>query len=161
MATRTIPLTNFDRLAASFFSRPFPMLSRQIPVDAVQRGDGLYLAFDLPGVREDDLEVSLERRVLTVKADRPSMIEDGDRVFMAERTFGPMTRQIVLGDMLDLDKIEASFHGGVLNVYIPLAPTARSRKIEISHAPVETTAKEVEAKSVDTTATEVEAAQES
>jgi HSP20 family protein len=145
MATRTIPLTNFDRLAASFFNRPYPTLSRQIPVDAVQRDDGLYLAFDLPGVTDEGLELTVERRVLTVKAERPSLVEDGDHVFLAERGFGPMTRQIVLGDTLDLERVHATFERGVLQVFIPVAPTARSRKIEIGHAPVEATAKEVEA----------------
>jgi HSP20 family protein len=137
-----IPLTNFDRLAASLLARPFPTLSRQIPVDAVQRGDGLYLAFDLPGVAEGDIELSVERRVLTVKASRPQFVQEDDHVFLAERTWGPMTRQVVLGDTLDLERIEASFDRGVLNIAIPMAPTARSRKIEIGHAPVEATASE-------------------
>jgi HSP20 family protein len=142
MPTRYVPLTNFDRLAASFF-RPTPALSRQIPVDAVQRDERLVLAFDLPGVAEDQVELSVERRVLTVKAERPEFVADGDHVFLAERASGTSTRQIVLGDTLDLDKIEATYDRGVLTVTIPVMATAKTRKIEISHAPVETTASEV------------------
>jgi HSP20 family protein len=144
MPTRSVPLTNFDRLASSFFSRPLPSLARQIPVDAVQRGDKLWLRFDLPGVPEDKLELSVERRVLTVKGERPEFVSEEDHVFLAERPWGAMSREIVLGDTLDLDRIEASFEGGVLTVTVPMAATARSRKIEIGHAPIETTATELE-----------------
>lgn len=144
MPTRFVPLTNFDRLAASFFNRPYPALARQIPVDAVQRDDKLVVVFDLPGVSEEQIEISLERRVLSVKADRPELVRDGDHVFLAERPWGEMSRQIVLGDTLDLDRVEASFAQGVLTISIPMAVTAKSRKIEIGHAPVEATAKEVE-----------------
>jgi HSP20 family protein len=143
MPTRFVPMTNFDRLAASFFNRPLPSLSRQIPVDALQRDEKLVLAFDLPGVQEDSVELSVERRVLTVKAERPEFTREGDHVFLAERGWGAMSRQIVLGDTLDLDKVEATFAEGVLTVTIPTSATQRSRRIEISHAPVETT--EVEA----------------
>ena len=75
MPTRYVPLTNFDRLAASFFNRPLPALARQIPVDAVQRDERLVLAFDLPGVAEDQIELSVERRVLTIKAERPQLVQ--------------------------------------------------------------------------------------
>jgi HSP20 family protein len=145
MTTRSIPLTSFDRLAASFFARPYPQLARQIPLDAVQRGDGLHLAFDLPGVAESDVDLTIERRVLTVKAERPDLVQEGDHVFVAERASGPMSRQIVLGDTLDLDRVEATFDHGVLRVFVPVAATALSRRVEIGHAPVETTASEVEA----------------
>jgi HSP20 family protein len=146
MATRFVPMTNFDRLAASFFSpRAFPRLDRQIPVDAVQRDDKLVLVFDLPGISEDAVELSLERRVLTVRAERPNEVREDDTVFLAERPWGPMSRQIVLGDTLDLERVEAHFRAGVLTVTVPMAATARTRKIEISHAPVSTTAAEVEA----------------
>lgn len=144
MPTRYVPLTTFDRLAANLFTRPVPRLSRQIPMDAVQREERLVLVFDLPGVAEDEVELSVERRVLTVKAERAQFVADTDHVFLAERPWGSMSREIVLGDTLDLDRIEASYDRGVLTVAIPVAATAKSRKIEISHAPVEATATEVE-----------------
>ena len=145
MPTRFVPLTNFDRLAASFFTRPMPSLARQIPVDAVQRDEQLVLAFDLPGVSEDAVEIALERRTLTVKAERPQAVRDNDHVFLNERPWGEMSRQVVLGDTLDLEQIEASFDRGVLTVTIPVSARAKSRKIEIGHAPVEASATELEA----------------
>ncbi|HEX9260431.1 MAG TPA: Hsp20/alpha crystallin family protein [Acidimicrobiales bacterium] len=140
MTTRSIPLTNFDRLAASFFSRPLPRLTRQIPVDAVQRGERLVLTFDLPGVPEDAVELNVDHRTLTVSAERPASIAEGDTVFMAERPWGVMSRQIVVGESLDLDQASATFANGVLEVVVPIAASSRSRRIEIQHAPVSTEA---------------------
>ena len=140
MTTRFVPLSQFDRLAASIFGSPSrPALDRQIPVDAVQRDERLVLTFDLPGVREDQIELSLERRVLTVRAERAADVRESDHVFLAERPWGTMSRQIVLGDNLDLDKVTASYDSGVLTVTVPLAPTAKTRRIEVGNAPVSTT----------------------
>ncbi len=142
MATRLIPLSDFDRLAASFFSGARPRLDRQIPLTALQRGEHLVLLFDLPGVPEEHVEISLERRTLTVKAERPGMVAEGDTVFASELAWGPAERKVVLGDTLDTEAAAASFSNGVLTISIPVSPKARSRKIEIGHAPVSTTAVE-------------------
>jgi HSP20 family protein len=142
MATRLIPLSDFDRLAASFFSGSRPRLDRQIPLTAVQRGENLVLLFDLPGVPEDKVEIALERRTLTVKAERPGMLAEGDTVFASELPWGTAERKVLLGDTLDTDAASASFSSGVLTVTIPVSAKARSRKIEIGHAPVSTTAVE-------------------
>jgi HSP20 family protein len=146
MPTRFVPLSQFDRLAASFFGpsgRPTARLDRQIPVDAYQHEDRLVLLFDLPGVAEDAIELSLERRVLTVRASRGYAIADGDNAFLAERPWGEMSRQIVLGESLDTERVNAGYEQGVLTVTIPVAEKAKTRKIEISHAPVNTTGSEV------------------
>lgn len=137
MSTTRVPLTTFDRLAASFLSGTRPLLPRQIPVDAVQREDRLVLRFDLPGVADDAVDITVERRTLTVKAARPSDLREGDRVFLAERPWGEWSRQVVLGESLDTERISANLSNGVLTVTVPVAPTARSRRIEIGHAPVE------------------------
>ncbi len=144
MTTRFVPLSQFDRLAANFFgSGPRPVLDRQIPVDAIQRDERLMLTFDLPGVPEDHVELSLERRVLSVRAERESATREGDHVFLAERPYGTMSRQIVLGDTLDLDRVTATFDSGVLTVTVPMSAKAGTRRIEISNAPVSTSAGEL------------------
>src|SRR5690349_10047578 len=101
MSTRFVPLSSVDRLAAGLLGPmgnfPFPRLDRQIPVDAFQRGDELFLHFDLPGVPEDAIELSLERRVLRVKAQREYAAAEGDHVLMAERPWGTLSREVVLG----------------------------------------------------------------
>ena len=140
MSTRMVPLSQFDRIVDSFFSPSRTRLARQIPLDALQRDDKLVLIFDLPGVSEEAIEMSLERRQLTVKAERPSYVQDSDIVFVADRPWGEMTRQILLGDTLDLERVAAHFENGVLTVTVPVAATARTRRIEIGHAPVDTQA---------------------
>jgi HSP20 family protein len=148
MATRFVPLSSVDRLAADLLGPmggfTSPRLDRQIPVDAFQRGDDLYLHFDLPGVPEDAIELSLERRVLTVKAQRPYSAAEGDQVMMAERPWGTLSRQVVLGDTLDLNRIAANYDNGVLTVTLPLSQTAKTRKIEINHAPVNAESRELD-----------------
>jgi HSP20 family protein len=147
MSTRFVPLSSIDRFAGDFFDRAVrdsrPRMDRQIPVDAFQRGEELLLHFDLPGVAEDAIELSIERRVLTVRVQRPYAMEDGDAVMLAERPWGTLSRQIVLGDTLDTNRVSASFDNGVLSVRVPLAQNARSRRIEITHAPLQTESKEL------------------
>src|SRR5689334_2376714 len=146
MPTRFVPLSSVDRLAAGLFGAmdgSSLRMDRQIPVDAFQRGEELVVHFDLPGVAEDAVDLSLERRVLTVKAERSYAGVEGDRVFVAERPWGTLSRQIVLGETLDTNRIAASFDQGVLTVTVPLSQTAKTRKIEINHAPVTADSREL------------------
>jgi len=150
MPTRYVPLTSFermDRLVDGLLSptRGFPRSDRQIPVDAFQRDGRLELRFDLPGVPEDSVELSIERRTLTVRAVRPYAPAEGDQVFFAERPWGEFSRQIILGDSLDTARVAATFDNGVLAVTIPVHEQAQSRRIEIRHAPLEAGAHEVAA----------------
>ena len=140
MPTRYVPLSSFDRMERLVdglmgqSGRGFRS-DRQIPVDAFQREGQLELHFDLPGVPEDGVQLSVERRVLTVSAERPYTPADSETVFFAERPWGQLTRQIVLGDTLDLNRVSATFADGVLTVTIPVAEQAKTRRIEITHAP--------------------------
>lgn len=133
MPTRFVPFSNFERLASSMLSpRPFGLA--QIPMDAVQEDSGLILHFDLPGVAEERLELSVERRVLTIRAERPRL--EGE-VVVSERPWGEVSRQVVLGDSLDTENLKATFDNGVLTVTVPRRTDARARRIEVSHGPIE------------------------
>jgi HSP20 family protein len=90
------------------------------------------LRFDLPGVSPDAIDVSVERNVLTVKAERSWIPAEGDEVLARERTHGSWTRQVLLGDALDTEKLNASFDHGVLTVTLPVAEQAKPRKVEIN-----------------------------
>jgi HSP20 family protein len=138
MATRFVPAPSaFDRIVDEFFAGR-PRMDRQIPLDAFNHDGTLVLAFDLPGVPEDRIELSVERRVLTVRAERTYAPAEGDQVMIAERPWGAMSRQVVLGENLDLDRVQAHAEHGVLWVRIPVAERAKGRRIEIGHAPVST-----------------------
>jgi HSP20 family protein len=129
MLMRTDPFRELDRLTQQVFgtvARPAYM-----PMDAWRDGDTFHIEFDLPGVMADSIDLDVERNVLTVRADRPAR-DDGDvEVIAAERPRGVFSRQLILGDNVDLDKISASYHDGVLALQVPVAEKAKPRKIAI------------------------------
>jgi HSP20 family protein len=130
MLMRTDPFREFDRLTQQLFNasqRPTAM-----PIDAYRKDDWFYVHFDLPGVRSDDIELTVERNVLTVRAQRTGASGDGVELIAAERPQGTFTRQLFLGDTLDTDKLEADYDAGVLTVRIPVAEQAKPRRVEIS-----------------------------
>jgi len=102
-----------------------------MPMDAVRRGDAVELRFDLPGVAPDTLDVDIERNVLTVKAERHWTPDDAEQVLARERTQGTFSRQVLLGDALDADRLDASYEHGVLTVRVPVAEQAKPRKVQI------------------------------
>jgi len=124
------PFRELDRLTQQVLgttNRPAVM-----PMDAWREGDAFVLEFDLPGVAKESIDLDVERNVLTVRAERIS--RNGDWEMLAtERPTGLFSRQLVLGDNLDLERIEASYADGVLRLTIPVAEKAKPRKIEIQH----------------------------
>ncbi len=134
MLMRTDPFRELDRLTQQVFgtqgtlARPSAM-----PMDAWREGETFVVEFDLPGVNPDSIDLDVERNVVTIKAERPAL--SGDREFLsAERPRGVFSRQLILGDNLDTERIEAGYNAGVLTLRIPVAEKAKPRKITISHA---------------------------
>jgi HSP20 family protein len=115
----------------SFFSGR-PETAQPAPMDAYRRGDDVWTHIDLPGVAADSIDVSVERNVLTIVAERSTQREEGDRVYFAERHRGTFRRQVSLGDGLDTDGVEADYHDGVLTLRIPVAAQAKPRKVTIN-----------------------------
>jgi len=102
-------------------------------MDAWRDGDEFLVEFDLPGIDPSAVDLDVERNVLTVRADRPGLTEKTE-LLAAERPRGVFSRQLILGDNLDTDKVEASYQGGVLRLRIPVAEQAKPRKIAITSA---------------------------
>jgi len=133
MLMRTDPFRELDRLTQQVFgtsgtlARPSAM-----PMDAWREGDTFHVEFDLPGVNPDSIDLDVERNVVTVRAERPARASDAELI-AAERPRGVFSRQLVLGDNLDLDRIQAGYRDGVLKLVIPVAEKAKPRKITISH----------------------------
>lgn len=123
------PFRDLDRLAQQVLgttNRPAVMA-----MDAWREGDEFVIEFDLPGVAAESIDLDVERNVLTVRAER--VARNGDWEMLAsERPRGIFTRQLVLGDNLDLARIEAGYEGGVLRLRVPVAEQAKPRKIQIS-----------------------------
>ena len=105
-----------------------------MPMDAYRVGDNFVAHFDLPGVDPGSIDLTVEGTTLTVSAERSVPQIEGAEWSVAERPFGSYTRQLVLGRSLDTDRLEASYHDGVLTVSIPVAERARARKVAVTRA---------------------------
>lgn len=131
---RSDPFRELDRLAQQLWAgdgRARPG-SLSMPMDAFRKGDVFLVQIDLPGVASDSIELTVEDNVLTVKVERPvPTTNDGVEVLVSERPYGTFTRQMFLGDNLDVDRIEASYDAGVLTLSIPVAPHAKPRRISV------------------------------
>jgi HSP20 family protein len=128
----TDPFRDLDRLAQQVFgttNRPAVMA-----MDAWREGDRFVIEFDLPGVARDSIDLDVERNVLTIRAER--VAPNGDwEALASERPRGVFSRQLVLGDNLDLERIEAAYADGVLRLVVPVAERAKPRKIDVQLDP--------------------------
>ena len=130
MLMRTDPFRDFDRMferLAGTASRPAVM-----HVDAERDGDFFHVYFDLPGVDPETIELTVERNVLSVRAQRQRTRRDGVESVIAERPMGVFSRQLFLGDTLDTDKLEADYDSGVLHLQIPVSDSAKPRRISVA-----------------------------
>lgn len=101
-------------------------------LDIFQTEEALTVTVDLPGVKGEDLDLSVEDSVLTLSGERVSGAGPDDAKYhRIERPFGEFQRSIQLPSKVDADKISASFDGGVLVIRIPLASKPKPRKIAV------------------------------
>jgi len=129
MLMRTDPFREFDRLTQQLVgtpSRPTAM-----PIDAYRRGEEFVVEFDLPGVAADDIDLTVERNVLTVHAARTRSAPEDTEMLVGERPHGTFSRQLFLGETLDTDRLEASYDAGVLTLRVPVAERAKPRRVSI------------------------------
>ena len=129
MLMRTDPFRDIDRMFEQITGtagRPAVM-----HVDAERDGDWFHVFFDLPGVDPESIDLTVERNVLSVKAERRRPQRDGVESVIAERPMGVFSRQLFLGDTLDTDKLEAHYDNGVLALRIPVSDKAKPRKVSI------------------------------
>jgi HSP20 family protein len=118
-------LTTFDPFAQRADYR------RLARMDAIRRENEVELRFDLPGIDPESIDVSVDRGVLTVKASRNEEYTEGEKPVIRERVMGSYVRRVRLSDAVDAEKIEAGYTDGVLTVHVPVAETAKPRKIEV------------------------------
>jgi HSP20 family protein len=132
-------LTSIDPFVQEF-ERQFSQLTRQaaaqgggaaMPMDGIRRADEVILRFDLPGIDPGSVEVTVDRGVLSVSAQRDEEQDEDERLFVRERVMGTFTRRVYLSEHLDAEQIEAGYDNGILTVRIPVLQKAKPRKIEI------------------------------
>lgn len=141
LITRRGPLADVRRLNSvldqAFNNWPFANGQSYAPsawvpaTDIVEEGDGLGISLELPGLKPEDVKITLENFVLTVKGEKKQVVEEKGTVYRYERSYGSFERSFTLPNTVDTDKVNAKFENGVLTVSIPKSEKAKSREIQV------------------------------
>lgn len=105
------------------------------PVDILEKDTAFIATVDLPGLKKEDIEISLDDGVLTISGERKfehEEKEEGKAFRRIERTYGAFSRSFTLPQGVDLGKVEAVFTDGVLKLTLPKSEAAKPRKIAIA-----------------------------
>jgi HSP20 family protein len=130
MLVRFDPFRELDRRAAEFSQSARPW---QMPMDAYRRGDAFVAHLDVPGLDPNTIDLTVEQNTLTVTGERAWPRADGDEVVIVERPQGVFSRQLLLGESLDTNRIAARYDQGVLTITIPVTEESKARKVEIAY----------------------------
>jgi HSP20 family protein len=130
MLMRTDPFRELDRLAQQALGTPARPAA--MPIDAWRHDEEFVVELDLPGVAADSIELTVEKNVLTIHAERRRSHDDGVELVVGERAFGTFSRQLFLGESLDADRLEAAYADGVLTLRVPVAERAKPRRVPVS-----------------------------
>ena len=133
MLMRFDPFRDLDRLTQSLWGNGDVRRVNGVPMDAYRKGSEFLVHFDVPGIDPNSIELTVEKNVLTVSAERSRQWgDDVEEVVVSERPVGSFSRQLFLGETLDPERIQAGCDNGVLTLRIPVAEAAKPRKVEIS-----------------------------
>ena len=132
MATRYDPFQEMDRMLSSLLGAE--RASATMTMDLYRSGDHYVLHIDLPGVDPGSIDVNVEDRTLTIRAERVPGPDTDVQWLARERPTGTYARQLTVGRGLALDAISAAYTDGVLTLTIPVAEEAKPRRIEVQHS---------------------------
>lgn len=131
MAVAYSPFRDARRVA---FAPEFRPASRLAPIDLYRTEDTYVLSVDLPGVDAGSIDVDVDGRVLTVRAQRTAPAVEGATWLSRERSSGAYVRKLNLGDSIDTENISADYANGVLTVSLPVSEKAKPRKVAVTGA---------------------------
>ena len=130
MTTTFDPFREIDRA----FSAMRTTASTGMPMDLYRSAETFVAAIDLPGVDPTTIDIDVEERTLTVRAERQALQDEDIQWLAHERPSGTFARQLTLGYGVAADRIEAEYSDGVLTLRIPVSEEAKPRKIQVSHS---------------------------
>jgi HSP20 family protein len=122
--------TLFDR----FVERPLSTLTGQLvpPIDISETDTEIIVKMEVPGMEEEDLDVSITNDILTVRGEKKKEREESGKTYhIVERTFGTFTRSVTLPVAVRVEMIRASYKKGVLEINLPKKELSQAKKIEI------------------------------
>ncbi len=131
MVMRFDPFREMDRVAQLVNQQSGAARNTAMPMDAYRGKDQFIVRFDLPGINPASIDLTVEKNVLTVRAERRWEPDEGQEVIVQERPQGIFTRQLFLGEALDAEHVEAAYNDGVLTLTIPVAEQAKPRKVNV------------------------------
>lgn len=127
--------SELDRLFDWAFQSSDPAWTRpMIPaIDVTEENHRYVVRADLPGLTKDEIELSFQDGVLTIKGEKKEESRsEGDRSYFRERFHGKFGRNLQLPEKIDADRIEATMKDGVLELILPFTPEAQPRKIQVT-----------------------------
>jgi HSP20 family protein len=127
------PFRELDRLAEQTLSAGARAM-HSMPMEALRRGDEFIVHLDVPGVGPDDIDLTVERNVVSIRVRRLPARQEGDEVLIDERPHGEFARQLFLGDNLDADRLSADVRDGVLTLTIPVSEASKPRRVALGSA---------------------------
>jgi HSP20 family protein len=145
-----------ERRFDDIFGRQFlPAAWRRLPleqaawapaIDVFEKGDKFVVKAELPGMKEDDIDISVVGDTLTIKGERNTETEvKEDDYYRCERSYGSFFRSIALPSTVEAGKIAAEYEGGVLEISLPKKPEVKPKKVAVSAKKVATAKKEKKA----------------
>jgi HSP20 family protein len=102
------------------------------PLDVYQSKDNFTVVIDLPGLRKENIEISLREQKLTVSGDRPLETKTGEEGFRAERYYGRFQRTVQLPAQVNPNEVKASYENGTLKIVLPKSEAAKPKQIAVS-----------------------------
>ncbi|SMY10836.1 Hsp20/alpha crystallin family protein [Brevibacterium jeotgali] len=126
------PIRDIDRFFSEVTRTPNAV---GLPMDLFRDGEMFVARIDMPGVDPSSIDVDVEDRTLTVRAERTTPDPEPEVTWLTrERPTGTFARQLTLGNRVAVDQISAEYSDGVLSLTIPVADDAKPRKISVAHA---------------------------
>ena len=117
----------------SSFGRPGQLFTGWSPaLDLYQSNDNMIAVVELPGMRKEDIEISLHDGTLTISGERKRGSNDADKPERTERYIGTFRRSIALPTRVEASKVSATYQDGILKVTLPKADEAKPKQIQVS-----------------------------
>lgn len=128
----------FDDLFRGFFVRPMELSGNgttpaSIKVDVKEQEDAYRVHAELPGVKKEDIHVTVDGNLVSISAEtkRENEVKEGERVLRSERYFGKVSRSFQLGQDVDDGRAAARFNDGVLELTLPKRAQSVSKRLAI------------------------------
>lgn len=131
--------TGLDRLFNEFMGRSLNQMEEETAacawtpaVNILEREEGIVITADLPGLKAEDVEVTIDNGVLTVKGERTlEEVSEGETYHRVERSYGTFERSFSIPNSVDLKKIEARFVNGEMTLHLPKRDESKPRSVKV------------------------------